>query len=295
MMKIRTIGYFFKESLVSLKRNGWMSFASVLTVAISLFVCGVFFLLVLNVNNVADNIESSVEIRAYLQEDTSEEDIDAVKKQIEALPGVKSVDFISRDEALNSLKSQFGDKGDLLDALGDNPLPNSFTVKTKTADDAVPVAQSMENTNYFEKVRYGQGMVEKLLALISWVRLLGVGIMALLGVAAVVLVAITIRLTVYARKKEITIMKYVGATDWFIRWPFFLEGLFLGLIGSLVAVLLLFWSYSSLLENVSVSLAFIQLVSEPDLLWKISMGMIVAGTSLGALGSVISLRKFLKV
>jgi len=295
MMKIRTIGYFFKESLVSLKRNGWMSFASVLTVAISLFVCGVFFLLVLNVNNVADNIESSVEIRAYIKEDISQEDIDALKEQLESLPGVKSVDFISRDEALNSLKSQFGEKGDLLEALGDNPLPDSFTVKTKTADDVVPVAQSMENTNSFQKVRYGQGVVEKLLSLISWVRLLGVGIMTLLGVAAVVLVAITIRLTVYARKKEITIMKYVGATDWFIRWPFFLEGVFLGLIGSLTAVLVLLWSYSSLLANVSVSLAFIRLVSAPGLLWEISLGMIIAGTSLGALGSVISLRRFLKV
>ncbi|MEL7568323.1 MAG: permease-like cell division protein FtsX [Dehalobacterium sp.] len=294
-MKIRTIGYFFKESLVSLKRNGWMSFASVLTVAISLFVCGVFFLLVLNVNNVADNIESSVEIRAYLKEDISQEDINALEKQVESLPGVKSVDFISRDEALNSLKSQFGEKGELLEALGDNPLPDSFTVKTNSADDVVPVAQSMENTNSFQKVRYGQGVVEKLIALISWVRLLGVGMMTLLGIAAVVLVAITIRLTVYARKKEITIMKYVGATDWFIRWPFFLEGVFLGLIGSLAAVLVLLWFYTSLLANVSVSLAFIRLVSAPGLLWQISLGMIIAGTSLGALGSVVSLRRFLKV
>lgn len=295
MMKIRTVGYFFKESLVSLKRNGWMSVASVLTVAISLFVCGVFFLVVLNVNNVADSIESSVEIRAYLNEDISKGDIDPLKEKIGALPGVKSVDFISRDEALDSLKSQFGEKGDLLGALGDNPLPDSFTVKTKTADDVVPVAQSMENTGSFQKIRYGQGVVEKLLALISWVRILGVVIMILLGVAAVVLISITTRLTVYARKEEIMIMKYVGATDWFIRWPFFLEGVFLGLIGSFIAVLILRWSYSSLLSNVSVSLAFIKLVSAPGLLWQISLAMVIAGTSLGALGSVISLRRFLKV
>lgn len=295
MVKIRTIGYFFKEALLSLKRNGWMSVASVLTVAISLFVCGVFFLLVLNVNSVADNIESSVEIRAYLNENIVKGDMISLKERIEALPGVKSVAFISRDEALNSLKTQFGEKGELLGALGNNPLPDSFTVKTKNADDVVPVAQSMENTGSFQKVRYGQGVVEKLLALISWVRILGVAIMILLGVAAIVLIAITTRLTVYARKNEIMIMKYVGATDWFIRWPFFLEGIFLGLIGSFIAVLILLWSYSSLLSNVSVSLAFIQFVSAPGLLWKISLAMIIAGTSLGALGSVISLRRFLKV
>jgi len=295
-MKLRTIGYFFKESLLSLKRNGWMSFASVLTVAISLFVCGVFWLLVLNVNNVANSIESSMEIRAFLKEDTSQEQIAQVEGQIKALPGVKSVDFISRDEALASLKSQFGEKGGLLEALaGQNPLPDSFTVKTNTADDVVPVAQSIENTGLFEKVRYGQGVVEKLFALINWVRLLGVGIMALLALAAVVLVAITIRLTVYARREEIMIMKYVGATDWFIRWPFFLEGVFLGLIGSLAAVVVLFWSYLSILKDISISLAFIRLISEPDLLWRISMAMVLAGTSLGALGSTISLRRFLKV
>ncbi len=295
-MKIRTMGYFFKESFLSLKRNGWMSLASVITVAISLFVCGVFWLLVLNVNNVADTIESNVEIRAYFQDDTPDEEIVDIEAQVKALPGVSSVTFISRDEALESLKSKFGDKSGLLAALeGQNPLPHSFTIKTKTAEDVVPVAQTLENTGMFQKVRYGEGVVEKLFALINWVRVLGLGMMSLLAVGAVMLVAITIRLTVYARKKEIFIMKYVGATDWFIRWPFFLEGMLLGLIGSVVAVLVLFYSYLSLLENVSISLAFIRLISDPNLLVKISTGMIIAGTSLGALGSVISLRKFLKV
>ncbi|ATW25919.1 cell division protein FtsX [Candidatus Formimonas warabiya] len=295
-MKIRTMGYFFKESLISLRRNGWMSFASILTVAISLFVCGIFWLLVLNVNNVADSIESSVEIKAFLHDNTRLDQIEIIEKQIRALPGVSEVDFVSRDEALESLRKQFGEKNDLLDALeGENPLPDSFTVKTKTAEDVIPVAQSMEQTNLFEKVRYGQGVVEKLFALINWIRLLGVGIMTLLGIAAVVLIAITIRLTVYARRKEITIMKYVGATDWFIRWPFLLEGVFLGLIGSFVAVMILFWSYSSLVKNVSVSLSFIQLIREPGLLWNINAGLMLTGTALGALGSMISLHKFLKV
>ncbi len=295
-MKTSTFGYLFRESLVSLKRNGWMSFASVLTVAISLFVCGVFWLLVLNVNNAADQIESTVEIKAFLHDNVTPEQIEEIKLNITALPGVGEVIFVSRDEALDSLKERFGDENDLLDALaGENPLPDSFTVKTKTPDDVIPVAQSMEKTNLFEKVRYGQGVVEKMFALINWVRLLGVGIMALLGLAAVVLIAITIRLTVYGRKREITIMKYVGATDWFIRWPFLLEGIFLGLIGSLAAVGTLYWAYSSLMKNISISLTFIQLVGEANLLWEINIGLLVTGTVLGALGSVVSMRKFLKV
>ncbi|MGI6678117.1 MAG: permease-like cell division protein FtsX [Dehalobacterium sp.] len=294
-MKLRTIGYFFKEAMLSLKRNGWMSVASIATVAISLFVCGVFLLLVLNINNMAYHIESSIEISAFFQDDATEEEISEIKKQIESYPGVSEVTLISSEEALNALKKEFGERRELLDHLEYNPLPNYLVVKTKTAEDVVPVAQSLENTDYFQKVRYGQGFVEKLVSLINWIRLLGGGVILLLGLAAVVLVAITIRLTVYARRKEITIMKYVGATDWFIRWPFFLEGVFLGLIGSLIAVTLLYWVYSSLLDNISVTLAFIKLISAPDLLLKISLGMILVGVSLGAIGSVISLRKFLKV
>ncbi|MCR6545376.1 permease-like cell division protein FtsX [Dehalobacterium formicoaceticum] len=294
-MKLRTIGYFFKEAVLSLKRNGWMSVASIATVAISLFVCGVFLLLVLNVNSMAYRIESSIEISTFFQDDATDEEIREIQEQIQSYPGIAEVKLITSEQHLASLKNQFGDRKELLDSLGYNPLPDSLVINTKTADDVVPVAQSLENTGYFQKVRYGQGFVEKLFSLINWVRLLGGGVIILLGLAAVVLVAITIRLTVYARKKEITIMKYVGATDWFIRWPFFLEGIFLGLIGSLVAVLLLYWAYSSLLDNVSVSLTFIKLVSAPDLLWKISLGMILIGISLGAIGSVVSLRKFLKV
>lgn len=294
-MKLRTIGYFFKEAVLSLKRNGWMSVASIATVAISLFVCGVFLLLVLNVNSMAYRIESSIEISTFFQDDATDEEIQEIQEQIQSYPGIAEVKLITSEQHLASLKNQFGDRKELLDSLEYNPLPDSLVINTKTADDVVPVAQSLENTGYFQKVRYGQGFVEKLFSLINWVRLLGGGVIILLGLAAVVLVAITIRLTVYARKKEITIMKYVGATDWFIRWPFFLEGIFLGLIGSLVAVLLLYWAYSSLLDNVSVSLTFIKLVSAPDLLWKISLGMILIGISLGAIGSVVSLRKFLKV
>lgn len=296
MMKLRTIGYFFKESLVSLKRNGWMSLASVLTLAVSLFVCGVFWILVLNVNNLATTIESNVEIKAFLQQDTPLDQVEQIKKEISALPGIKEVVFVNRDQALESLKKQFGEEHDLLAALGgENPLPDSFTIKTEVPENVVPAAQSIKSINNIEKVRYGQGVVEKLFAVINWVRLLGLGIMLLLALAAVVLIAITIRLTVYARKKEIIIMKYVGATDWFIRWPFLLEGIFLGFIGSLTAVGLLSWLYSSLLANVGMNLAFIRLAQEPNLLWTLNYSLIGAGTVLGGIGSVVSMRKFLKV
>lgn len=295
-MKLRTLGYLFNESFKALKRNGWMSLASVMTVAISLFLCGVFWLMVLNVNYMAGSLESSLEIKAFLDVDTPQEKVEEIQEKLVGLAGVSEVIFVSRDQALESLREQFGDEHDLLAALdGENPLPDSFTIKTKIPNDVIPVAESVKNMDGIEKVRYGQGVVEKLFAVINWVRVLGFGIMVLLAVAAVVLIAITIRLTVYARHKEIIIMKYVGATDWFIRWPFFLEGIFLGLLGSLVAVGFLFWFYSSLLKNIDISLAFIQLIRDPVLLWKINFSLMAGGTLLGALGSITSIRRFLKV
>lgn len=296
MMKMRTMGYLFKESLVSLKRNGWMSLASILTVAISLFICGLFWLLVLNVNHVADTIESHVEIRAFLREDITEEETRDVEKRIKALSGVQDIEFVDRGAALDSLKDQFGEKSGLLEALeGQNPLPDSFTVKTQGASDVIPVAKTIENTGMFQKVRYGEGIMEKLVAVINWVRLLGVGLMSLLALAAIVLIAITIRLTVCAREKEIGIMKYVGATDWFIRWPFILQGIFLGLVGALVAGLVLFYAYLTVLRDVHVSMAFISLVNEGEIFWRIIGGMVLAGTFLGATGSMVSVHRFLKV
>ncbi|NMA14243.1 MAG: ABC transporter permease [Clostridia bacterium] len=296
MMKLRTISYFLKESVKSLKRNGWMSLASILTVAVSLFICGVFWLLVMNVNFLAYSIESEVEIKAYFHMDTSPEQMEKLQQDISAFAGVSEVTFVSRDEALEILRKQFGEEHDLVAALdGENPLPDSLTIKTHTAEDVIPVAERLNGVSEFEKVRYGQGVVEKLFAVINWVRLLGLGMMMLLALAAVVLIAITIRLTVYARSEEITIMKYVGATDWFIRWPFLLEGMFLGLIGSLVAVGVLFWSYSALLNSVSTTLGFIRLINEAEMVWRINFGLLIMGTMLGAAGSVVSLRKFLKV
>jgi len=295
-MRISTVGYFFKESLKSLFRNGMMSVASIVTVAVSLLICGVFWLLLLNVNHIATALESDVEIRAFIKEDVSGDEADQLRQEIAAFPGTLEVVFVSKEEALEEMKKQFGDDQGLLAALdGKNPLPDSLVVKTKSPSDVIPIAQRLESNPLLEKVRYGKGIVEKLFALINWVRLLGVGMIILLAIGAVVLIAITIRLTVYARRREVTIMKYVGATDWFIRWPFILEGMILGLIGSLAASGALYWAYMVLLDNLSASLGFVKLVRQPEMLWQMSFGLIALGTFLGAAGSVISLRRFLRV
>jgi len=144
-------------------------------------------------------------------------------------------------------------------------------------------------------VRYGQGLVEKLLSLTHWLRTAGLVIIAAIALAAIFLIATTIRLTVFARRREIGIMKLVGATNWYIRWPFFLEGMMIGFLGAAVAVAAIHIFYGKLTQNIALTISFLPVMKDTAVLYDIYKNLIIMGTALGALGSAISLRRFLKV
>lgn len=295
-MKIRTAGYFFRQAFVSLRRNGWMGIAAIATVAITLFIVGIFTLLVLNANFIATGLESNVEIVAFMQVDASRSEVLGVKEQIEAIKGVAQVTLVTKEEGLAALNRQFGKDHDLTSALGgNNPLPDYYRVKAESPDYVQTIARTMEQVAYVDKVDYGQGVVEKLFAVIRWVRYMGSGIVLLLSLGAIFLIATTIRLAVFARRKEINIMKYIGATDWFIRWPFFIEGMILGLMGALLAAGALYFTYDFLLSNLRYSISFIPLISDQMMIVKILLSLLASGALVGALGSVISVRRFLQV
>lgn len=294
-MKLRTVGYYFGQSFKGLRRSGWLTAAAVATVAISLFLLGLFVLLVLNVNLIIHALESEVEAAVFLKPDAPREVLPELEAALRRLPGVREVKLVPKEEGLRQLTEQFGAEHDLLRAMGGkNPLPDYFRVRTTRPEDVPLVARAAEKLRYVEEVRYGQGMVERLFQLTRWLRFLGTAVIVLLGGAAVALVAIAIRVTVFARRREISIMKYVGATDWFIRWPFFLEGMFLGLFGAIAAGFALQTSYAMLLPRLRASLAFLPLVPASEV-WQLVGGLIVAGLILGSLGSLISVRRFLQV
>ncbi|MDW7674644.1 MAG: permease-like cell division protein FtsX [Bacillota bacterium] len=295
-MKINTFGGLALQGVKSLWRNGWMSIASIATVTITLFIFGLFFLLVLNTNYIADSVESDVEIAAFLVQDLSEEESKAIGDKLKTIVGVSEVTLVPKEKSLEQLTKTFGREHDLVAALdGKNPLPDYYRVKTLDPTQVGTVAKLINRMAEIEDVRYGQEYVDKLFAVTHWVRLIGLALMSLLSIAAVFLIATTIRLTVFARRREIAIMKLVGATNWFIRWPFFLEGTFLGLIGASIAVLILLFSYMGVIEQLTVTLQFIPLLTDVSLLKQLLLGMILAGMALGACGSAISLRKFLDV
>ena len=293
-MRLSTIAYYFREAFYSVLRNSWLSVASIGVVAVSLLILGSSLLVVMNANKIAENLESSVEISVFLQDETTPEDIKEQEAALRSLPEVAELKFVSKQEALKEMQENFGEQGDILEGLEEkNPLPDTFRIKTQTVEQVVPLARELAAYPRVDQVRYGQGVVEKLLDLSRWVRTAGLVTMVLLAIAAVFLIATTIRLSVFARRKEIGIMKFLGATNWFVRFPFLLEGMFLGLAGALLAVVAVYYGYQSLVKNIQVSLPFMQLVTDHSLLVPMLEGLLVLGLALGALGSLISLRKFL--
>lgn len=295
-MKIRTWEYFIREAMGSLRYNGMMSVASICTVALSLFILGLFLTMVLNLNNMAENLESQVQISAYMQDNLNDREIREIGTKLTKLPGVVQVTYVSKEEAMNRFKHRLGEHQNMLAALGDgNPLPNAFEVKVDKPEQVKPVADAMMQIKGVENIKYGQEIINKLFQITKIIRIFGAVLIVFLAFAAIFIISNTIRLTVFARRKEIGIMKDVGATDWFIRWPFIIEGVILGFFGALIAVLLLREGYSIIIEQVYAALAFLPLVPRYPFLTYMSTVLLTAGTIIGAVGSTISLKKFLKV
>ena len=295
-MKLRTSEYFVQEVLRSLRRNNWMSFASIGTVAVSLFVLGVFLLLVLNMNRMASALESQVQISVYLEDGLSADDRKDIASDIEALQGIESIRYISKDEAKARLEDRLGDQKYLLDALGDkNPLPDSFEVVVKSPDLVETAAKAIDRMDGVQEAKYGQDVIEHLFAITRLIRIFGLVLMVLLAGATLFIISNTIRLTVFARRKEIAIMKYVGATDWFIRWPFLLEGMVLGFVGGVIAAVALRSFYAAMAAKITDTLTFFPLMPQYPSMNYITVALLLTGMAIGALGSALSLKRFLKV
>lgn len=295
-MSLRTKEYFIREAFVSIRRNGLMSLAAISTVAISLLVLGLFLVLVFNINNMASMLESQVQITVYVKDEVSNDKMTELKGQLAKLTGVTKVGFTSKEQAMKDFRKRLGDQKDLLDSLGDvNPLPNSFAVHVDKPENLKPIAEKIKKLENIESMRFGQEIIEQLFKVTYFIRVGGLVLIVFLTFATLFIVSNTIRLTVFARRKEVSLMKYVGATDWFIRWPFLLEGMILGLVGGGVACILIGVVYSVIVEQIHSTLAFMPILPKQPLLGNVSLLIVFLGMTIGAIGSFISLKKFLKV
>ncbi len=294
-MRPGSIIYFFREAGKSLKRNRLLSFATITTVAVCILILGFGVLFTINASNFMNHLESDVQIRAFLEQDLTASQISDIGRKIEAIPGVGSNKFISRDEALQQMQKDFGRREyDLKETLGKNPLPHTYMVKVKNPREVSQLAAKIKSMPGVYKVNYGQGTVEKLFKVTRWMRIIGIIFIVLLLVGAVFLIATTIRLAIFARRKEIYLMKLIGSTDWFIRWPFFLEGILLSSLGALISIVILAMAYGSLISKID-NLFFIQLVSDAGTIRSLYLVLLGTGAGLGVVGTWISLNRFLKV
>ncbi len=295
-MKIRTFRYFVKEAVKSMRRNGLMTIASISTVALSLFILGIFTCGVVNLDNLASNLESQVEVSVYLQDNLTTPEIMDVGKKLKVMPGLTKMEFVSKQEALQRFEQRLGDQKDMLQALdGNNPLPNAYVLTFETPEQVKDTAATVTKFKGVDSVHYGQDVVEQIFKITQIIRIGGIILIVFLACATLFIISNTIRLTVFARRKEIAIMKYVGATNGFIRWPFLLEGVILGFIGAAIASACVWEFYLFVTGEVQNSLAFLPIVPIVPFFYKLAGGLFAVGILVGAVGSAISIKQYMKV
>jgi len=295
-MFISGFGYILGETFKGLYRNRWMCITSTGVVAVTLLMLGLFMLVNLNVSHITETVKEQVEIVVYIDEDADQATLNQLRDKLGSHDQVSEVDYVSSDEHMSRLQRQLGGMLEGYDTNLENPLLASYEVRTVVPEAVVSLAEEFEEYPGVSAVFYGQGYVENLFALTNVVQVIGLGLMVGLSITAVFLISHTIRLTVMMRKREITIMKYVGATNWFIRWPFILEGLLMGFVGSIVPIAILYYVYEAVIEWAVMSeLVFISLLPLEMVIIELAIYLVPLGTALGILGSTFSMGRFLRV
>lgn len=295
-MRIRGFRYFVTEALKNIFSNGWMTIASIFTVMASLLVLGVFLVLSINLNSIVGDLEDSYEIIVVMDEKTTEEGISAIGKELLKVDNVVDAVLDRNSDRLEDLKEQFGENASLLDRYQeDNPLRNWYRITLSDLTRTSETVERLEQLDGVEKVIQNEDAIGNLVKIANYIRTFSFWIIVALAVVSVFIISNTIKLTVYTRRKEINIMKFVGATDWFIRWPFIIEGIIIGIIGSCAAVAPVLLGYSFLVDVVQNNILFITLKPLNELLTLILSSSFGLGAVLGGLGSFISVRKHLNV
>jgi len=291
------ISFFLKEAFGSLRRNYFMTIAALVTVFLSMVVLGGVLVFVYTTDALLKEVEQKVEITVYLKTspDPTQDQIDALQTQIMSWKEVKTSVPVSKQEALDRLKKDFEKDPEILQGLTGNPLPASFEITLVNPQTVNEVAARFSGNPIVDEVKYGKEIANKLFAFTASARNFLLGFIVLLGIVAVLLISNTIRLSIFARKREVEIMKLVGATNWFIRWPFIIEGVTVGLGGAILAVILVLVLNSFIIGKIRANLTFMTVPLDAVPYVLVAVILLAAGVIIGAVGSGIGLRRFLKV
>ncbi len=290
---VAVFAYGTGEASAAFRRNGLMSLAAVLTIMVTLLLVGAATAVAANLRLMASILEGQVEVIAYLRDGLAPAEIGRVVGAVRALPGVRAVTLVGREEALGRLQEALGQRVSLRDMIQTNPLPDSLEISLTTPARAREVAAAVETIEAVEDVTSGGQVLDRLLAATFLLRGGGAGAAVLLGAVALIIIMNTIRLTILGRRQEIEIMQLVGAGGWYLRAPFVLEGALQGLLATVLAGLLLVPGYVVLLNRVETLLPFLPLVRPDDLLPALVALLAAAGVLVGMGGSSLALRRFL--
>lgn len=296
-MRISAFGHFAADSFKNLKRNRTLTIASIATVAATLFILGLMILILLTVRKGVSEVESNVEAKIILKEGITQSDKSDIENKLKSMSQVTSVTYETKTEALHKFKDQLGSQyKSLTDGYDkNNPMPDSYIVKVKNPEDISAVVSNVRDMNGIETIKDGKQIVDVIVSFSRTIKWIGIVIFAIFIGLSLFLIGNTIKITVYNRRKEINIMKYIGATDWFIRWPFIIEGMIIGVIGAVISIIVLYYAYSFAYVKISKGLMFMNLVQPSYVLTSMLGIFILAGICIGSFGSFASIRKFLDV
>jgi len=292
-MIFESMGFYLREALLSFRRNTLMCIAAVISITTIFIIIGIFLLISLNFNLFLKNLESQLEIIVYLKDDISTAELDNLKNSLTSIEGVKEVKFVSKEEALQRLLRDLGDQKDIFSVLEENPLPASFEIKVSNPKMIEQIAGHVEKYKNIEEVEYGRGIVERLMNFTNIFRVAGISILVMLIFASILIISNIIKITVYARREEIEIMSLVGATRWFIKWPFILEGFLQGIISAILSILILYKLYFVVIEKIHQTTPFLPVVWDKKELLFIGLLLIALGSLVGFLGSMFSVGKYI--
>ena len=300
IVKYNIFGYLIGEGLGNVFKNKKSTGASLMIMCATMIIFGIFLILGENINHFVEEVESVQGIQVFINNDATQEQIDELGDKIRGIDGVSTIEYVTKEQALEQMKERFGDQQDLLAGYEENNIfPASYVVTMTDLSKSKEVQDQILTFENVKKITSKDDTVSTLINLANGIKIVTGVILLLLVIISIFIIANTIKLTVHARRREISIMKYVGATNGFIRWPFIVEGMIIGIFASIISIVIVGLAYSfiaqSLVNSEFMQVINMSLVTFSDMFNSIIFVYMLLGIGIGAMGSVISMRKYLKV
>ena len=298
-MKYNRLGYLIGEGLSNVFKNKKSTVASIVIMCATMIIFGLFLIIGENVNHFVDNLKLQQGFQVFMKEDATQEEMDKVKEDIRALDGISTIEFVSKEQGLNTMKEKLKDEKGVLDGFNVQKIKASYIVKVTDLERSKTIQSEVEKINNVVKITNSNETAMKLISIAKVIRIATGIILLLLIIISTFIISNTIKLTVHSRRKEISIMKYVGATNNFIRWPFIVEGIIIGVVAALISIMLLGVLYNvvsnKILSIAGSNIINISLLTFSDMFTLIIVVYLALGIGIGTLGSMISMRKYLDV